>query len=107
MAKRGDPTRDTYERPPTERLHQGVGHLQYECIAFYKQGGLLLELHNAPSLPGVAPDALVTLQRAVVEAFLVHVRGLIMAFRERRGHGFPDDLLFRDYLSSEAWATLR
>src|SRR5437016_1154744 len=107
MATRGDPTRDRYERPPVERLHQGVGHLQYECIAFYKQGGLLVELNQVPSLPGVAADAFDTLKHAMLEAFLVHARALMMAFRESRGRRFPDDLLFRDYLSAEAWETLR
>lgn len=97
----------TYQRPPGERLRDGVGHLQYECVCFYKQGGLLLELFANPAPPNFAPAAWADLQVATVEAWLIHVRCLLMAFREHRARRFADDLLFRDYLTPHAWNVLR
>jgi len=76
-------------------------------VCFYKQGGLLLELFNKPRPAVIASGAWDTLQVATVEAWLVHVRALMMAFREHRLPRFPHDLLFRDYLTPTAWETLR
>lgn len=99
--------RSTYHRPAVERLRAGAPHLQYECLCFYKQGGLLLELFNNPRPPAIASGAWATLQVATVEAFLLHVRALMMAFREHRLPRFPNDLLFRDYLTPSVWDRLR
>lgn len=99
--------RGTYHRPPVERLRAGAPHLQYECVCFYRQSGLLLELFTKARPAVIASGAWDTLQVATVEAWLVHVRALMMAFRQHRLPRFPHDLLFRDYLTPSAWETLR
>lgn len=97
----------TYERPTAARLKEGVGHLQYECLSLYKQSMLSVEIQKNPKPISVSDEAWDVLKTALLEAWLVHVRGIMMACRERRGRGFPDDVLFRDYLTPARWEALR
>jgi len=101
------PTADAYHRPPAARLREGVGHLQYECISLYRQSALLVEMQRKPTPAGVSAEAWEVLRMALLESWLVHVRGIMMACREHRGRRFPDDLLFRDYLTPPAWDAVR
>jgi hypothetical protein len=100
-------TQNTYERPTAARLKEGVGHLQYECVSLYKQSLLSVEMQKNPRPAGVSDEAWDVLKTTLLESWLVHVRGIMMACRERRGRGFPDDVLFRDYLTPAAWQALR
>lgn len=98
----------SYDRPSEERLRDGHGHLQYECLAFYRLGGLLVRMYSTSGTPaGIARDAWETLRLAALESWLSHVRCLLMAFRENRAPKFPNDLLFRDYLAPSAWSEVR
>jgi hypothetical protein len=107
---------NAYQSPNEDRLRAGARHLSYEIRRFYHQWVLLLALagrlpreqEEANGIAGLDLFVRSSLFVATLEAWLVHVRALLMAFRQsRRGPRAEHDILFRDYLAAEDWERVR
>lgn len=105
-----------YVRPNPDTLRAGASHLSFEIRSFYKQWFMLLALDSyltPEAIAGSGIDELAPSMRndlfvATLEAWLTHVRALLLAFHPERALTAKgkDDVLFRDYVDDELWSAL-